>query len=258
MRDGIDDECYQNTFVPIMSKVMESYQPSAVVLQCGADSLSGDRLGCFNVTVKGHAKCVEFMKKYNLPLMLLGGGGYTIRNVARCWTYETAVALGTEIANELPYNDYFEYFGPDFKLHISPSNMTNQNTPEYMDKIKTRLFENLRMLPHAPGVQMANIPEDSVQLKEESEAADEADPDKRNPPQLKDKQIEPDNEFDDPQGKSGNRNDESGKDMDTSVKKEVATKENTEEAMEVDEAKPEEKSPAKDGAASAAVAAAST
>lgn len=101
----------------------------------------------------GHAKCVEFVKKYNLPLLLLGGGGYTIRNVARCWTYETAVALNTEIANELPYNDYFEYFGPDFKLHISPSNMANQNTPEYLDKIKTRLFENLRMLPHAPGVQ---------------------------------------------------------------------------------------------------------
>ena len=42
----------------------------------------------------------------------------------------------TMIANELPYNDYFEYFGPDFKLHISPSNMGNQNTSEYMDKIK--------------------------------------------------------------------------------------------------------------------------
>ncbi len=55
---------------------------------------------------------------------------------------------------ELPYNDYFEYYGPDFKLHISPSNMANQNTPEYLDKIKARLFENLRMLPHAPGVQM--------------------------------------------------------------------------------------------------------
>ena len=41
LRDGIDDECYQNTFVPIISKVMESYQPSAIVLQCGADSLSG-------------------------------------------------------------------------------------------------------------------------------------------------------------------------------------------------------------------------
>ena len=54
----------------------------------------------------------------------------------RCWTYETAVALGVDIANELPYNDYFEYFGPDFKLHISPSNMGNQNTQEYLDKIK--------------------------------------------------------------------------------------------------------------------------
>ena len=30
---------------------------------------------------------------------MLGGGGYTIRNVARCWTYETAVALNCEIAN---------------------------------------------------------------------------------------------------------------------------------------------------------------
>merc|ERR1719322_945574 len=81
LRDGIDDDSYQNIFVPVISKVMESYQPSAVFLQCGADTLSGDRLGCFNLTLKGHAKCVEFMKKYNVPLMLSGGGGYTIRNV---------------------------------------------------------------------------------------------------------------------------------------------------------------------------------
>lgn len=109
---------------------MEMYQPSAVVLQCGADSLSGDRLGCFNLTIKGHsrnnihlsleqfgyrlallcvnnepvcslghAKCVEYMKSFNLPLLMLGGGGYTIRNVARCWTYETAVALDSTIPN---------------------------------------------------------------------------------------------------------------------------------------------------------------
>merc|ERR1712165_356096 len=182
----------------------ELYQPSAVVLQCGADSLSGDRLGCFNLPLKGHAKCVEFMKRYNLPLMLLGGGGYTIRNVARCWTYETAVTLDQDIPNELPYNDYFEYFGPDFKLHIAPSNMSNQNTTEYMDKIRTRLLENLRMLPHAPGVQMADIPEDGVPLKEESEALDEANPDKRLPQQIKDKIVEADNEFE--SGKSGNKN----------------------------------------------------
>jgi len=245
MRDGIDDESYQNTFVPIISKVMETYQPSAIVLQCGADSLGGDRLGCFNLTLKGHAKCVEFVKKYNLPLLLLGGGGYTIRNVARCWTYETAVALNTEIANELPYNDYFEYFGPDFKLHISPSNMANQNTGEYMDKIKTRLFENLRMLPHAPGVQMANIPEDGVKV-DDGAAMDEADPDKRLPKEVKDKMIEADNEFEEEETKkSGNRDesstakaDSNGKDSD---KKEAGgdakpKKEEKAEPMDVDEA----------------------
>merc|ERR1712130_906337 len=204
LRDGIDDLSYEGLFVPVMSRVMELYQPSAIVLQCGADSLSGDRLGCFNLTLKGHAKCVEFMKRYNLPLMLLGGGGYTIRNVARCWTFETSVALEQDIPNELPYNDYFEYFGPDFKLHIAPSNMANQNTSEYVDKIRSRLLENLRMLPHAPGVQMADIPEDSVDLNKDDEKEDSEDKDKRNTMKLMDKRVEPDNEFE--SGKSGNKN----------------------------------------------------
>lgn len=39
------------------------------------------------------------MKGFNLPLLLVGGGGYTIRNVARAWTYETAIALNQEIPN---------------------------------------------------------------------------------------------------------------------------------------------------------------
>ncbi|KAG5856049.1 hypothetical protein ANANG_G00003770 [Anguilla anguilla] len=218
LRDGIDDESYEAIFKPIMAKVMEMYQPSAVVLQCGADSLSGDRLGCFNLTIKGHAKCVEYMKSFNLPLLMLGGGGYTIRNVARCWTYETAVALDSSIPNELPYNDYFEYFGPDFKLHISPSNMTNQNTNDYLEKIKQRLFENLRMLPHArgsgiwvvwqrlfenlrmlphaPGVQMQTIPEDAVQ-DDSADEEEEEDPDKRISIRAHDKRIACDEEFSD-------------------------------------------------------------
>lgn len=50
----MDDDSYESIFVPIITKVMETFQPSAVVLQCGADSLTGDRLGCFNLTVKGN------------------------------------------------------------------------------------------------------------------------------------------------------------------------------------------------------------
>ena len=159
LRDGIDDESYEQIFCPILGKIMEQYQPGAVVMQCGADSLVGDRLGSFNLSIKGHGRCVEFMKQYNVPLLILGGGGYTIRNVARCWAYETAVALDEQLRNELPYNDYYEYFAPDHHLHISPSNMENLNTPDYLNRIKERIFENLRHMPSAPGAQIGGSAE---------------------------------------------------------------------------------------------------
>jgi histone deacetylase 1/2 len=149
---------------------------------------------------------VEFIKKYNIPLLLVGGGGYTIRNVARCWTYETAVALNSEIPNELPYNDYFEYFGPDFKLHISPSNMANQNTPDYLEKIRTRLFENLRMLPHAPGVQQQPIPEDAID--NDSEEEEKQDPDERVSIRASEKRVSKDDEFYDSEDEGEGRKDQ--------------------------------------------------
>jgi hypothetical protein len=39
-------------------------------------------------------RCLEFVQNFNLPLMVLGGGGYTVRNVARCWAYEIGLYLG--------------------------------------------------------------------------------------------------------------------------------------------------------------------
>ena len=78
-------------------QVMELYQPSAIVVCSGADSLAGDRLGCFNLSLEGHSLCIEFLAKYNLPLLVVGGGGYTMRNVSRCWCYETGRLLGLDL-----------------------------------------------------------------------------------------------------------------------------------------------------------------
>lgn len=50
---GIDDESYESVFKPVIQKIMETFCLAAVVLQCGADSLMGDRLGSFNLTTKG-------------------------------------------------------------------------------------------------------------------------------------------------------------------------------------------------------------
>uniref|UniRef100_A0A1X7TFQ5 Histone deacetylase domain-containing protein n=1 Tax=Amphimedon queenslandica TaxID=400682 RepID=A0A1X7TFQ5_AMPQE len=102
---------------------------AAIVAACGADFLGCDRLGCSNLSIKAHCECVKYVKSFNIPTLVLGGGGYTIRNVARCWTYETSLLLDTDISNELPYTEYFEYFGPDFTLHpYVITKMENQNT----------------------------------------------------------------------------------------------------------------------------------
>ena len=119
--EGVDDLSYEHVFKPVVAKIMEVYRPGAVVLQCGADSLNADRLGCFNLTLKGHAECVRFVKSYGLPTLVLGGGGYTVRNVARCWANETAVVLDEVLADQIPPNDYIEYYKPDYRLHIDAS-----------------------------------------------------------------------------------------------------------------------------------------
>ena len=154
LKDGMDDESYEMIFKPIIKALIEWYRPQAILLQCGGDSLTGDRLGCFNLTIKGHAECVRFVKGFKIPLLVAGGGGYTVRNVARCWAYETAVLLDQEVDDELPYNDYLGYYGPDYKLHLQPSNMENMNTPGQLQDILQSVMDNLRHLPCAPNVQL--------------------------------------------------------------------------------------------------------
>ena len=75
LKEGIDDDSYQYIFQPVIDQVMQWFKPTAIFMQCGADSLAGDRLGRFNISMKGHGACVEYMKSFNIPMILTGGGG---------------------------------------------------------------------------------------------------------------------------------------------------------------------------------------
>ena len=46
------------------------------------------------------------------------------------------MAVDVEPDNKLPYNEYYEYFGPDYTLHVEPSNMENLNTLRDLEKIR--------------------------------------------------------------------------------------------------------------------------
>ncbi|KAI8916900.1 hypothetical protein BC831DRAFT_485668 [Entophlyctis helioformis] len=185
LHEFIDDASYAYIFKHVMTNVMETFRPSVIILQCGADSLASDRLGCFNLSIKGHGECVRFMKSFRVPMLVLGGGGYTIRNVARCWTYETAVLTDTVLSNDLPYNEYLSHYGPDFKLHppIIDNHSENANSLAYLDGLRQSIAETLRYLDAAPSVHMSAIPPPiATFLESEQAAADKAEdrfPDER-------------------------------------------------------------------------------
>lgn len=167
--NGMDDESYRYVFEPIMSKVMEVYQPGAIVVCGGADSLSGDKLGCFNLSLQGHSACIEFLEKFNVPMLVLGGGGYTMRNVARCWCYETGRLLGLDLPDELPESSYaeYDYYMDTHRLRIAVSNMKNQNTRPELDKKLASVLQQLSELPPAPGAPIAARPPPAAGVKEE-------------------------------------------------------------------------------------------
>jgi histone deacetylase HOS2 len=113
LQDGIDDDMYLTIFKTVIEDTTTAFRPTAIVLQCGADSLGCDRLGAFNLSIAAHGECINFVRMFNVPLLILGGGGYTIKNVSRCWTYETAVLVGASVPDELPATVYDSFFTVD-------------------------------------------------------------------------------------------------------------------------------------------------
>ncbi len=124
-----------------------------------------------------------------LVYLILNFKQLQVRNVARCWTYETSVCVDKDLSNELPYNtEYFEYFSPDFSLHPEASpRQENGNARSYLDAIVQTTHDNLKMVAHAPSVQMQDTPRAPL-VPEDHGNLDELDPDGREARDLEEEQ----------------------------------------------------------------------
>ncbi|KAI9298197.1 histone deacetylase Clr6 [Neoconidiobolus thromboides FSU 785] len=161
LKRGINDQDYEVVFNKIVFEAVNRYNPGVIVLQMGADSVAGDRLGEFNLSNKGHSKCLKYAKSFGLPLVVLGGGGYTTQNVARTWTLETGVALGVELNDMLPKNSFIGTDEWKANLEIkSNNNMTNLNTKQNITNTIQHVMEVLKRTEIAPSVQLQNVPKD--------------------------------------------------------------------------------------------------
>eukprot|EP00889_Picochlorum_renovo_P005892 jgi/Picre1/32922/NNA_008251.t1 len=93
-------------------------------------------------------------------MLVLGGGGYTMRNVARCWCYETGKLLDKDLEDDLPESSYahYDYYMDTHKLRIEVSNMRNSNTRAQLEELKVSILEQLKDLPPAPSAPMVQKP----------------------------------------------------------------------------------------------------
>lgn len=176
---GIDDRQYKKLFDEVTGSAVAAYNPGAIVLQCGADSLGGDRLGQFNINIKQHGECVNFVKSLGRPLLLLGGGGYTARNVARAWCHETALCTQNTLPDKIPLDIVPQPLAFSGRPHgdgkMYPSferlhkNECKDADLEYMIK---KLQDDLKYVRNAPWVKQDQLPTES-QMKEVMERVDE-------------------------------------------------------------------------------------
>uniref|UniRef100_H3HBY4 Histone deacetylase domain-containing protein n=1 Tax=Phytophthora ramorum TaxID=164328 RepID=H3HBY4_PHYRM len=107
---GVTDSQFRELFQRVVGKAVETMQPEMLVLVCGVDTLARDPLGGFNLTSDGICDCVEFVMALQLPVLLLGAGGYS--GVDACKTFSAIVAtvIGQRrnLPDDIPEHDFYE------------------------------------------------------------------------------------------------------------------------------------------------------
>lgn len=148
LKIGIGDEKFFYLFKKIFDKTIEVYQPEVIWMQCGADSLRGDTIGAFNLSIAGHGRAVEHAMKKGIPIVFNGGGGYNIENVSRCWAYESLI-ITNRVSDELviPENSKYRYEYHDSSLLFTPQNKhgisSDMNSEDYTHKILNKIWASM-------------------------------------------------------------------------------------------------------------------
>jgi acetoin utilization protein AcuC len=101
------DDTYLTLFEKIVPVAVTKYRPQMLLLQCGADSHANDLLAHLQITTRTYRKVVEAVHKMahemaDGRLVIFGGGGYNIANVARTWTAAACVLAKFDPPNITP------------------------------------------------------------------------------------------------------------------------------------------------------------
>lgn len=92
-----DDEIYLHLFREVVMDALTLFGPDVVVAQVGTDMLATDPLTHLRLTNNGYIESVEMLHASFPRIVALGGGGYNLDDVVKCWTLLWAELSGQEL-----------------------------------------------------------------------------------------------------------------------------------------------------------------
>lgn len=146
-RRGLSDASMLFIINDIVIPLISSFEPEVLVIQGGCDGLGTDKHKEWNLTIRGFAEVFEvLMKRFQIPTLILGGGGYNHTETAKCWTYITKTLVNDsgdwdiipnhEYSKEYE-NDSFQFWTRD---NLERKNLPDENDSAYLNFLKEYLL----------------------------------------------------------------------------------------------------------------------
>lgn len=101
------DEPYMTLFRDIVPTAVRKYRPEVLLLQCGVDAHANDLLAHLQLTTRTYSEVAKIVHELAHEvaggrLVVFGGGGYNLANVARAWTVVAATLVDYPTPKTVP------------------------------------------------------------------------------------------------------------------------------------------------------------
>ena len=98
-----EDETYWWAYLELFPEVLERFNPDLLFVQFGVDAHRDDPLASLYLSTYLYERVIrDIVERWSGPLVVVGGGGYDMVNVARIWTIVWAVLSGQDLPELLP------------------------------------------------------------------------------------------------------------------------------------------------------------
>lgn len=96
------DDTYLWAFREVVPPLVAAFSPDVLVTQLGIDSYYSDPLTHLMLSSRGFCEAVAEFAGMGYPWLAMGGGGYDLGAVARCWTLAYGIMAGRELPDSIP------------------------------------------------------------------------------------------------------------------------------------------------------------